>query len=269
MFRRQRSRAAVCADALKPSPWWSMSRERINGKKSSVKGLCLFGKNTHWRTRVGQIWDSVGTWRSRWGFSHNLPPSPSARQSSHARCLFCPTLQARELLTFASPRTPTPAGSYAWSWSPMRLGGNSLRCLCWSWLFHCPSSHSSGTSLPLQEKHTGHCCQNFPPCSPSFFFPSLFCRSSPLCTVCYVRCGSTVPEKTHTITHTYTHTHVCTHTQSQTHSWAPAAHKDRGLEINEGERRKGERSLNKLALEKRRKMRTRDWGKHGQSSLLT
>lgn len=44
-----------------------------------------------------------------------------------------------------------------------------------------------------------------------------------------------------------------THTQSQTHSWAPAAYKDWGLEINEGERRKGERSLNKLALEKREK----------------
>jgi len=45
------------------------------------------------------------------------------------------------------------------------------------------------------------------------------------------------------------------HAQSQTHSWAPAAYKDWGLEINEGERRKGERSLNKLALEKRRKTR--------------
>lgn len=51
-----------------------------------------------------------------------------------------------------------------------------------------------------------------------------------------------------------------THTQSTTHSWAPAAYKDWGLEINEGERRKGERSLNKLALEKRRK---REGGNEG------
>lgn len=175
-----------------------------------------------------------------------MVPQSASQPFRACPCLSAPP-QLSELLTFAPTHhllVPTP-GAVA----PRGATAMSLRSLCRSGLSRglCPSPPSPGTPI----------LPNFSlPVLPSFFFPSLFCRSSPLCTVRYVRCGSTVPEKTHTTAHAHTRMH--THMQSQTHSWAPAARKDRGLEINEGERRKGERSLNKLALEKRRKMRRRD-----------
>lgn len=150
----------------------------------------MFGINTYWRTRVGQIWDSVGT----------CFPQSASQPFRVCPCLSTPHPQLSEFLTFAPPPhhlVPTP-GAVA----PRGATAMSLRSLCRSGLSRCPSSPSVGTPI----------LPNFSlPVLPSFFFPSLFCRSSPLCTVRYVRCGSTVPEKTHTTAHA--HTHAVTDTQ--------------------------------------------------------
>lgn len=193
----------------------------------------MFGINTYWRTRVGQIWDSVGTWF----------PQSASQPFRVCPCLSTPHPQLSEFLTFAPPPhhlVPTP-GAVA----PRGATAMSLRSLCRSGLSRCPSSPRPPAWVHLS-------CQTFPSLfSPLSFFPR-FSAAPVLCVQCAMFGVAAPCQKKPTQPHTHTHM------QSQTHSWAPAARKDRGLEINEGERRKGERSLNKLALEKRRKMRRGD-----------
>lgn len=161
---------------------------------------------------------------------------------------------------------------------PLKSPGNKLWCLRSSLLSRSPhpSSQSADTSAvkagPVQKarplhsvlyKHVGLERSNVSPLFSLFLLFSLFFAARVLCVQCAMLTVAALCQKKHTQTHTCMHTH----TQSRTHSWAPAAYKDWGLEINEGERRKGERSLNKLALEKRRKMRKREWGKQGERKL--
>jgi len=157
----------------------------------------------------------------------------------------------------------------------LKSPGNKLWCLGSSLLSRSPhpSSQSADTSAlkvgpvqwgpapPLYVLYTNASVlhiQMSPPLilSLSPFLSLLFCvifvcAAQVLCVQCAMLTVAALCQKN-------PHKHTCAHIQSQTHSWGPAAYKDWGLEINEGERRKGERSLNKLALEKRRKTRKRE-----------
>lgn len=97
---------------------------------------------------------------------------------------------------------------------------------------------------------------------PQFFF---CCCSSSLCTVSCAHSGSAVPEKTHT------NTHVCVHMymHSHRHTAGLQLHTKAGVWKSMKEKEeKGERSLNKLALEKRRKTRKRVMETETKSNFL-
>ena len=191
-------------------------------------------------------------------FSPVSPISSPPLSSSSSFFLLCPS----------HPLVLTP------ELSPLKSPGNKLWCLDSSLLSRSPhpSSPSADTSAvkvgPIQKARPLYSVQYkrvslshsnvFPLFSLFLFFP-LFFSARVLCVQCAMLTVAALCQKNpHKHTHTQTYMYEHTHTQSQTHSWAPAAYKDWGLEINEGERRKGERSLNKLALEKRRKTRKRE-----------
>lgn len=83
----------------------------------------------------------------------------------------------------------------------------------------CGASAGHGAlaaSAPRPPARAHLSCQTFPSMfSPLSFFPRFSAAPVLLCTVRYVRCGSTVPEKTHTTAHAHTrmHTHAVTDTQ--------------------------------------------------------
>lgn len=166
----------------------------------------MFGINTYWRTRVGQIWDSVGTW---------FPQSVS-QPFRACPCLSTPPPQLSELLTFAPTHhllVPTP-GAVA-----PRGAAMSLRSLCRSALSRClcPSSPSPGTPI----------LPNFSlPALPSFFFPR-FSAAPVLCVQCAMFGVAAPCQKKPTQPHT--HTHVCTHTCSQRHTAGPQLHAKTGV----------------------------------------
>lgn len=169
--------------------------------------------------------------------------------------VFTPSL-LRQFFCTSHPLAPTPEPS------PLKGPGNKPWCRRSSVLSQPPHPSSLSAVSSAVSAGSNHAVRlaRQPSASnaPTQFSlvrplpPSVFVAPSPPRTMWYARRCNTVPEKP-----TQTHTHANAHAQSQTHSWAPAAYKDWGLEINEGERRKkkkkGERSLNKLALEKRRK----------------
>lgn len=196
----------------------ALTRERdalwrfLRGDTWAVKGFTcekvLHQRTLHvWRKHI--LENQSGT---NLGLCGNVAPAicvPALQSVSLARSRSPPPPQAPHLCSH-----PPHGGSDAWSRSPTKSHGNGLRCLCWVSAASLPLVPQPGYTYPSLGQARW---SPLPIFSPSFFFPSLFCRSSPLCTVRYVRCGSTVPEKTHTTacahTHTYAHTHAVTDTQ--------------------------------------------------------
>ena len=225
---------------------------------------------------------SCGTLRSKWGnpliIRHSVTHPclcPHIPLTSSIYCLLMPRnrfwclqpCQPHQFSTSFILSSSVPPSRWFWrlSWTPWRVPVIN----CGAWALHCclglPTPHPWVLlHLPLKQDQSkkpspsalysaSASVFNVPMLSPyslSLFSPSFwFLKSFVYSELCSLRQHGARK------THTNTERHTRMHAQSQTHSWAPAAYKDWGLEINEGERRKGERSLNKLALEKRRKTR--------------
>lgn len=187
--------------------------ERKKVKKSSVKGrLPVWHKHTL-ETQSGtnlSLCGNVG------GADEHFPTiclqaQPVCVCPSHARRLS--TFSPVSSLTLAShpPLVLTPDAG-----APTRIRGNGLRCLCRPWLPRRPSSHSSGPSIPLQEKHTGPWCQNFPPMFSLFLFSLAFSAAPVLCVQCAMFGVAAPCQKKPTQPHARTHTHMRTHAVTDT-----------------------------------------------------
>lgn len=233
--------------------WTNMwTNTRGSQSRDSPLLLCWTG-NKHTQSNDGrklwrlELWERWGTNEETLRLSHFLSPilsllslPPHAPQplnllSSHAEELFLlspalstpsvPQLCHPPLFFFFCPSHPlvlTPV------LSPLKSPGNKLWCLSSSLLSRSPhpSSPSGDTSAvkvgSVQKAQPLRSVQYKPvslqrssalPYSLSFSFPSLFCCSSPLCTVCYAHSGSSVPEKPTQLTHMYACTYTVTDTQ--------------------------------------------------------